>query len=179
MQPDLHARLALQKAAHTLGMNIQEIYLRTHGTEVEMGHRPGTLFADTENLRQTAQALGQYCDVLAVYAPAQLQDAEQDYADTLLHYLRLYAQIPVFNLESALYHPWQALADWLTIEAFKKMEKPRVVLQWVPYDRPVSAAGPTSLIGLCASRCGYYGQPPAKPPAPRKFYGGYQKFLPS
>jgi len=43
-------------------------------------------------------------------------------------------------MESALGHPLQALADAITIDEHKTNKRPKVVLTWAPYPKPLSYA---------------------------------------
>ncbi|MCK5206890.1 MAG: acetylornithine carbamoyltransferase, partial [Cyclobacteriaceae bacterium] len=46
-----------------------------------------------------------------------------------------YAGVPIVSLESATVHPCQSLADLLTIEETKTVERPKVVLTWAPHSK--------------------------------------------
>jgi N-succinyl-L-ornithine transcarbamylase len=57
-----------------------------------------------------------------------------------------YASAPVISLESATRHPLQSLADVVTIEEFKKKDRPKVVLSWAPHVRALPQAVPNSFV---------------------------------
>ena len=50
------------------------------------------------------------------------------------------------SLESAIRHPLQSLADWVTIEEHKTKAKPKVVLTWAPHPRALPQAVANSFI---------------------------------
>jgi N-succinyl-L-ornithine transcarbamylase len=47
-------------------------------------------------------------------------------------------------MEAATRHPLQSFADLITIEEYKKTEKPKVVLTWAPHPRALPQAVPNS-----------------------------------
>ena len=47
-------------------------------------------------------------------------------------------------METATVHPLQAFADLITIEEYKKVERPKVVLTWAPHCRALPQAVPNS-----------------------------------
>jgi N-succinyl-L-ornithine transcarbamylase len=51
-----------------------------------------------------------------------------------------YAGVPIINMESSTGHPLQAFADLITINEFKKTERPKVVLSWAPHPRALPQA---------------------------------------
>jgi N-succinyl-L-ornithine transcarbamylase len=55
-----------------------------------------------------------------------------------------FATVPIINLESSTLHPLQSFADLITIESFKKVQKPKVVLTWAPHPKALPQAVPNS-----------------------------------
>jgi N-succinyl-L-ornithine transcarbamylase len=49
-------------------------------------------------------------------------------------------------MEGATGHPLQSLADVMTIEEYKKKDKPKVVLSWAPHPRALPQAVPNSFV---------------------------------
>jgi N-succinyl-L-ornithine transcarbamylase len=47
-------------------------------------------------------------------------------------------------MEAATRHPLQSLADLITIEEFKEVERPKVVLTWAPHPKALPQAVPNS-----------------------------------
>jgi N-acetylornithine carbamoyltransferase len=83
-----------------------------------------------------------------------LKRPEEDAADPVIEAFRRYATVPVINLESALYHPCQAMADMLTIrERFGRTEGVRVALAWTPHIKALPTAVPNSF-ALVAAQLG-------------------------
>ena len=98
--------------------------------------------------QKAAMNLGMNVIVLDVNAGAWsfagLTDREYDYAETVLQQFIKYSGKPVFAMETATVHPLQAFADLITIEEYKKVERPKVVLTWAPHCRALPQAVPNS-----------------------------------
>jgi N-succinyl-L-ornithine transcarbamylase len=95
----------------------------------------------SEHIKEAAQVISQYCDVIAIRAFAGLQDKEKDEAEEVLESFKKYATVPILNMESSVGHPLQALADAITIEEHKPAkEKIKVVLSWAPHPRALPHA---------------------------------------
>jgi N-succinyl-L-ornithine transcarbamylase len=93
-----------------------------------------------EHVKEAAAVIGSYCDIIAVRAFAGLQDRGADYREIVMEKFKQYAGVPIVNLESATRHPCQSLADLITIEECKKVERPKVVLTWLPHFKPLPQA---------------------------------------
>ena len=119
----LRTRLSTQKAAMNLGMNVIVL---------------------DEHLLEAIPVMGCYCDMIGVRSFAGLTDREYDYAETVLQQFIKYSGKPVFAMETATVHPLQAFADLITIEEYKKVERPKVVLTWAPHCRALPQAVPNS-----------------------------------
>lgn len=136
----LRTRISTQKAALNLGMNV--IVMNVGSDSWQLEFEDGVIMdqGKAEHIREAAAVLGQYCDVLGVRAFAGLTDREEDYKDIVLESFRKFAGVPIVNLESAIRHPCQSLADLITIEELKVKQKPKVVLTWVPHFKPLPQA---------------------------------------
>ncbi|MBQ0149925.1 MAG: N-acetylornithine carbamoyltransferase [Bacteroidales bacterium] len=140
----LRTRLSSQKAATNLGMNtiVLNIGAESWKLETEMGV---VMDGDkSEHLREAIPVMASYCDIIGVRSFAHLEDREFDYAETILQQFIEYSGKPVISLESATVHPCQAFADLITIEEYKKVKRPKVVLTWAPHPRALPQAVPNS-----------------------------------
>ncbi|MCS7079316.1 MAG: N-acetylornithine carbamoyltransferase [Chloracidobacterium sp.] len=98
-----------------------------------------------EHVADAARVLSRYFDVLAVRCFPSLKQAAEDQADPVIEAFRRHATVPVVNLESALYHPCQAMADMMTIrERFGRTDGLRVALAWTPHVKALPTAVPNS-----------------------------------
>ncbi|KZS41657.1 acetylornithine carbamoyltransferase [Aquimarina aggregata] len=146
--PSLRTRLSTQKAALNLGMNVIVMNFTGEGWSLEYGD--GTVMdqGNSEHVREAAQVVSQYCDVLAIRAFAKLENKEDDYSEKVLQSFMKYATIPVINMESATGHPLQALTDAITITEHKKNKKPKVVLSWAPHPKALPQAVANSFVEM-------------------------------
>ncbi|MFK5890191.1 MAG: N-acetylornithine carbamoyltransferase [Flavobacteriaceae bacterium] len=146
--PSLRTRLSTQKAALNLGMHVIVMNFNNEGWSLEF--EDGTVMngSKSEHIKEAAQVVSQYCDVLAVRAFAQLKDKEEDAQDKVINGFLKYATIPLINMESATGHPLQALADAITIEEFKTKSKPKVVFTWAPHTKALPHAVANSFIEM-------------------------------
>jgi N-succinyl-L-ornithine transcarbamylase len=99
-----------------------------------------------EHIIEAAAVIGEYCDIIGLRSFPGLIDRNADYSEELLSNLIKYAGVPVISLESATRHPLQSLADMLTIEEFKVVDKPKVVMSWAPHPRALPQSVPNSFV---------------------------------
>ena len=151
----LRTRTSMELAAAQLG---------AHPTTLNMGQgiwgfswEDGVVMdgAEAEHIREAVAVLSRYYDALGVRMFALLSDYAADRDETLFHRFVEAADVPVVNLESAFYHPCQALSDAAALHrhfdgspAGKKF-----VLAWCHHPRALPMAVPNSAL-LMAARCG-------------------------
>jgi N-acetylornithine carbamoyltransferase len=101
-----------------------------------------------EHIKDAAKVLSRYGDVLAVRSFPPMQDYAQDMTDPILSSFARYASLPLINLESAVEHPCQGLADLMTLrEIFNhNTRRKKVVLTWAPHVKPLPLAVPHSFL---------------------------------
>jgi N-succinyl-L-ornithine transcarbamylase len=144
----LRTRMSTQKAAHHLGLHCMTMNIGSEGWALEF--QDGTVMngGKAEHIREAAQVISQYCDILGVRAFANLEDRDQDEAEIVLNGFKKYASIPILNMESATGHPLQALADLITIEEHRQAESPKIVLSWAPHPKALPQAVANSFVGI-------------------------------
>jgi N-acetylornithine carbamoyltransferase len=59
---------------------------------------------------------------------------------------------PLVNMESAMSHPCQALADWHTLDQLRVPERGKFVLSWTNHPRALPLAVPSSTVHMAAMR---------------------------
>tara|TARA_R110001632_G_scaffold122673_4_gene235365 strand:+ start:306 stop:1241 length:936 start_codon:yes stop_codon:yes gene_type:complete len=141
----LRTRLSTEKAAKNLGMEVMVLTIKdTWSLEYE----DGTIMnLDTaEHIKEAAQVISQYADIIAVRAFPSLTNKEKDESEYVLKNFVKYATVPIVNMESATAHPLQALADAVTIEELKTIAKPKVVLSWAPHPKALPQAVANSFV---------------------------------
>ncbi len=140
----LRTRLSTQKAAMNLGLNTIVLNVASGAWKLET-ERGVIMDGDKpEHLLEAIPVMGCYCDIIGVRAFASLTDREADYSEAILNQFVKYSGKPVVSMEAATRHPLQSLADLITIEEYKKCDKPKVVMTWAPHPRALPQAVPNS-----------------------------------
>ena len=137
--PSLRTRWSSFKAAQNLGMNVISMNA-TQGWAIEFEDGAIMNLDRAEHIKEAAQVLSQYCDVIGIRTFPSLTDKEKDYADFIFNQFIKFASVPIISLESAIRHPLQSLTDLLTIEEYKTVDKPKIVLSWAPHPRKLPQA---------------------------------------
>lgn len=108
---------------------------------------------NAEHIREAVPVLEQYCDALGVRCFASGSDLATDLSEPVFSAMRDLARKPLINLESAVNHPCQALADWKTLD---DLEVPRhggkLVLSWAWHPRALPLAVPAAVVQMAALR---------------------------
>jgi len=149
--PSLRTRLSTQKAAQNLGMKSMVMNFDKEGWALE--YEDGMIMdqGKSEHIKEAAQVISQFCDIIAIRAFASLEDKEKDQAEIVLNGFAKYASVPVVNMESSVGHPLQALADAITLEEDQdrlKGRKPKVVLSWAPHPKALPHAVANSFVEM-------------------------------
>ena len=146
--PSLRTRLSTQKAALNLGMNVMVMNFTNEGWTLEFEDGAIMNQGASEHIKEAAEVVSQYCDVIAIRAFAELKDKEKDNSEVVISGFMKYATVPIINMESATGHPLQALADAITMEEFKPNHRPKVVLTWAPHPKALPQAVPNSFVEM-------------------------------
>ena len=140
----LRTRLSTQKAAMNLGMNTMVLDVNQGAWKLET-ERGVVMDGDKpEHLLEAIPVMGCYCDIIGVRSFAQFKSKADDYNEKILNQFIVWSGRPVFSMEAATRHPLQSYADLITIEEYKKTERPKVVLTWSPHPYPLPQAVPNS-----------------------------------
>jgi N-acetylornithine carbamoyltransferase len=121
----------------------------------ELETRTGAVMEGTaaEHIREAIPVLGQYCDVLGVRIFAGGRDLAADLADGTIRAMADLSPVPFVNLESAITHPCQSLADWKTLDDLGvPARKGRFVLSWAWHPKALPYAVPSSTLLMAAQR---------------------------
>ena len=108
--------------------------------------------AAAEHVREAIPVLASYCDALGIRAFAEGKDLERDLAETNFNAMAALTDKPLINLESAVNHPCQALADWKTLEDLAVPRGGRFVLSWAYHPRALPLAVPAAALHMAALR---------------------------
>ena len=146
--PSLRTRLSTQKAALNLGMNVMVMNFTNEGWTLEFEDGAVMNSGASEHIKEAAEVVSQYCDIIAIRAFAGLENKEKDYAETVISGFLKHATVPIVNMESAVRHPLQSLADAITMEEHKTKHKPKVVLSWAPHPKALPQAVANSFVEM-------------------------------
>jgi N-acetylornithine carbamoyltransferase len=152
--PSLRTRASMQVGIYELGGNA--VVLEPGGTSWTLEHRAGAVMDSdkTEHVAEFVHVLERYCTAIGVRTFAALKDWQEERADPILNAFARYASVPIINLESAMHHPCQSLADMLTIREKLGAGRKRVVLTWAWHPKALPMAVPNSF-ALAAAQMGH------------------------
>lgn len=145
--PSLRTRASMdiavqQLGGHPLTLNIGQ------GTWM-LEHREGIVMDGeyAEHIKDAARVLSRYVDILAVRAFPERKSWGIDRQDPVVAGFAKHATVPVINLEGALHHPCQSLADMLTIR--EKIGEPKgqpIAITWAWHPKALPMAVPNSIL---------------------------------
>jgi N-acetylornithine carbamoyltransferase len=105
-----------------------------------------------EHVREAIPVLASYCDALGIRAFADGRDLAADLSETQFRQMADLCDKPLVNMESAVNHPCQALADWKTMDDVGVPPHGRFVLSWVHHPRALPLAVPAATVHMAALR---------------------------
>lgn len=149
--PSLRTRTSMELAAAQLGAYSTTL---TPGQGTwQFSFESGVVMdgEEAEHIREAIGVLSRYYDAIGVRVFASQTDYELDRTDRLISVIADSAGVPIINLESAFYHPCQALADAATIR--HRLREPRgrkFVLAWTYHPKALPMAVPNSAVVMAA-----------------------------
>jgi N-acetylornithine carbamoyltransferase len=152
LNPSLRTLASFQSAMLRLGGSAVVI---TPGQGTwQMETRAGAVMngAAAEHVREAVPVLASYCDAIGIRMFAEGRNLAADLAETGFRMMADLCDKPLVNMESAMAHPCQALADWYTMDALHVPERGKFVLSWVNHPRALPLAVPSSTVHMAAMR---------------------------
>ena len=149
--PSLRTRVSFQVGISQLGG--QTVTMSVGAESWTLEHREGAVMnADkTEHVKDAARVLSRYVDAIAVRSFPGMKNYQEDMADGVIEAFRKYSDVPVINMESALWHPCQGMADALTArERFGSLKNLKVTLTWAYHPKALPMAVPNSFAAAFA-----------------------------
>lgn len=143
----LRTRLSTEKAAKNLGMQVMVLNVND-AWHLEFEDGKIMNLNSSEHVKEAAQVISQYADIIALRAFPSLKDRQKDESEFVLNSFVKYASVPVVNMESSTAHPLQALTDAITIEELKTIPTPKVVLSWAPHPKALPHAVANSFVKM-------------------------------
>jgi N-acetylornithine carbamoyltransferase len=106
-----------------------------------------------EHIREAVPVISSYADAIGIRALASRENLKADLADSAFNELRELCDVPLINLESAIKHPCQALADWKTLDDLNLSQNGgKLVFSWVYHPEALPLAVPADTIYMAAKR---------------------------
>jgi Ornithine carbamoyltransferase len=152
--PSLRTRASMQVGIYELGGNA--VVLEPGETSWTLEYRERAVMDSdkSEHVAEFVRVLERYCVAIGVRTFAGLKNWQEERTDPVLNAFARYASVPIINLESAMHHPCQSLADMLTIREKLGAGRKRVVLTWAWHPKPLPMAVPNSF-ALAAAQMGH------------------------
>jgi len=109
--------------------------------------------AAAEHVREAIPVLASYGDALGIRSFASGTDLAADLADETFRAMAEVCPVPLINLESAIDHPCQALADWKTMDDLDIPTRGgKFVLSWAWHPKALPLAVPAAAVHMAAYR---------------------------
>ena len=106
-----------------------------------------------EHVREAIPVIASYGDAMGVRAFASRHDLARDIADTDFKALTDLIDKPWINMESAIDHPCQSLADWKTLDELGiPASGGKFVLTWAYHPKALPLAVPSATLHMAAMR---------------------------
>ena len=152
LNPSLRTLASFQTAMGRLG-GTSFVITPGQGTW-QLETRPNTVMdgAAAEHIREGIPVLASYCDALGVRAFAEGKNLREDLDERVFRSIDALCDAPLINLESAMNHPCQALADWRTLDELEVPQRAKFVLSWTYHPRALPLAVPSAVVQMAAMR---------------------------
>lgn len=152
LSPSLRTLASFQAAMTRLGGGSFVISpdMSIHGLET----RPGIVMDGdaAEHIREAVPVIASYGDAIGIRAFAERKDIDNDIAETEFNALTQLLDTPYINMESALNHPCQSLADWKTLDDLNIPDNGKFVLSWAYHPKALPLAVPSATLHMAAMR---------------------------
>jgi N-acetylornithine carbamoyltransferase len=153
LSPSLRTLASFQAAMLRLGGGSFVISpdMSIHGLEVRDGIVMDGVAA--EHIREAVPVIASYGDAIGIRAFADRNKIENDLAETRFNSLTELVDSPYINMESAMNHPCQSLADWKTLDDFAMPANGgKFVLSWAYHPKALPLAVPAATLHMAAMR---------------------------
>ena len=153
LNPSLRTLASFQASMTRLGGGAFVISpeMSIHGLET----RPGIVMdgAAAEHVKEAVPVIASYGDALGLRAFAERRNLVEDLEDREYRSMAELVSTPLINMESAINHPCQSLADWKTMDALgTPVSGGRFVLSWAYHPLALPLAVPAATIQMAAMR---------------------------
>jgi N-acetylornithine carbamoyltransferase len=109
--------------------------------------------AAAEHVREAIPVLAGYADAMGIRSFAGGTDLAADLAEETFQAMAAVCPVPLINMESAVNHPCQALADWRTMDELAvPAHSGKFVLSWAWHPKALPLAVPAAAVHMAAHR---------------------------
>ena len=153
LSPSLRTLISFQSAMLRMGGGTFVISpeMSIHGLESRSGIVMDGVAA--EHIREAIPVIASYGDAIGIRACAKKENLEDDLVDREFRELISLVDNPYVNMESAINHPCQSLADWKTMDDLAiPGNNGKFVLSWTWHPSPQSFAVPAATVHMAALR---------------------------
>jgi N-acetylornithine carbamoyltransferase len=153
LSPSLRTLVSFQSAMIRMGGGTFVISpdMSIHGLESRSGIIMDGVAA--EHIREAVPVIASYGDAIGIRAFAKRENLDDDLSDREFRELTSLVHTPYINMESAINHPCQSLADWKTMDDLGTPAKGgKFVLSWTWHPRPLPLAVPAATVHMAAMR---------------------------
>jgi len=153
LSPSLRTLASFQAAMTRLGGGSFVISpdMSIHGLET----RPGIVMdgSAAEHIREAVPVIASYGDAIGIRAFAERKSIGTDMQEREFTALTDLIDTPYINMESAMNHPCQSLADWKTLDDLHiPASGGKFVLSWAYHPRALPLAVPAATLHMAAQR---------------------------
>ena len=153
LSPSLRTLASFQAAMTRLGGGAFVISpdMSIHGLET----RPGIVMdgVAAEHIKEAVPVIASYGDAIGIRAFAERKNLVTDLAETEFKSLTGLLDTPYINMESAMNHPCQSLADWKTLDDLNiPTNSGKFVLSWAYHPKALPLAVPAATVHMAAMR---------------------------
>lgn len=153
LSPSLRTLASFQAAMVRLGGGSFVISpdMSIHGLE----SRPGIVMdgVAAEHIREAVPVIASYGDAIGIRAFAERKSIEVDLQENEFSSMTKLIDTPYINMESAMNHPCQSLADWKTMDDLGiPANGGKFVLSWAYHPKALPLAVPASTLHMAAKR---------------------------
>ena len=153
LSPSLRTLVSFQSAMIRMGGGTFVISpdMSIHGLESRSGIIMDGVAA--EHIREAVPVIASYGDAIGIRAFAKRENLDDDLSDREFRELTSLVHTPYINMESAINHPCQSLADWKTMDDLgTPANGGKFVLSWTWHPRPLPLAVPAATVHMAAMR---------------------------
>ena len=153
LSPSLRTLVSFQSAMTRMGGGtfVVSPNMSIHGLE----SRSGIVMdgAAAEHIHEAVPVIASYGDAIGIRAFARRENLNDDLSDYEFRELTSLVDTPYINMESAINHPCQSLADWKTMDDFGiPANNGKFVLSWTWHPQPLPLAVPAATVHMAAMR---------------------------